>query len=73
MAHDADDADRREPGLGLALLTVLGMIVTIGILSVLIWLLMIGVTATTQGRGQPGAVTQPSVPVIDQKGLPARP
>ena len=60
----------REPGIGLALLTVLGIISTIAVLSVLIWALMIGVTATTAGRHEQAPA--PGQMVIDQKALPAK-
>jgi hypothetical protein len=74
MAIDVDDdGNRREPGIGLALLTVLGMILTIGVLSLLIWGLMIAVAATTAGRTEPGAAPVKSETVIDQKALPAKP
>ena len=72
MATEVDDHDvTKEPGLGLALLTVLGMILTIAVLGVMIWGLMLGVTATTAGRNdQSGAQT---APMMDQKALPANP
>ena len=59
-----------EPGIGLALLTVFGIIATIAVLSVLIWMLMLGVTATTAGRHE--QVQTPGQMVIDQKALPAK-
>jgi hypothetical protein len=72
MATEVDDRDlTKEPGLGLALLTVLGMILTIAVLSMMIWALMIGVTATTAGRSDQSA-TQ-AAPLMDQKALPANP
>jgi hypothetical protein len=74
MATNVDESGHRpEPGLGLALLTVLGMILTIGVLSLLIWGLMIAVAATTAGRTEPGAAPVKSETVIDQKVLPAKP
>lgn len=73
MATEVDDREHvKEPGIGLALLTVLGMILTIAVLSLLIWALMIGVAATTAGR-QPQTTSQPPLePVIGQKALPAK-
>ena len=59
-----------EPGIGLALLAVFGIIATIAVLSVLVWVLMIGVTATTAGRHE--QATTPGQMVIDQKALPAK-
>jgi hypothetical protein len=74
MATNFDEGGRKpEPGLGLALLTVLGMMLTIGVLSLLIWGLMIAVAATTAGRMEPGAAPVQSETVIDQKALPAKP
>lgn len=72
MATEVDDRDlTKEPGLGLALLTVLGIIVTIAVLSVMIWGLMLGVTATTAGRSDQNAAQ--TAPMMDQKALPANP
>ena len=59
-----------EPGIGLALLTVFGIIATIAVLSVLIWALMLGVAATTAGRHEQAPA--PGQMVIDQKALPAK-
>ena len=73
MATEVDDRDlTKEPGLGLALLTVLGMILTIAVLSAGIWALMLGVTATTAGRNTDQSATQ-TAPLMDQKALPANP
>ena len=71
MAEVDDHGAKREPGMGAALLTVLGMILTIAVLSVLVWALMVGVTATTAGRGQGIGPIQPG-PLIDQKAQPAK-
>jgi Na+-transporting methylmalonyl-CoA/oxaloacetate decarboxylase gamma subunit len=69
---EVDDREHHpEPGLGLALLTVLGMILTIGVLSLLIWALMIAVAATTAGRSEHAPA--PSEMMIEQKALPAKP
>ena len=74
MATEVEEHDvRSEPGIGLALLTVLGMILTIGVLSVLIWALMLGVAATTAGRNEAGTTPRPGEMVIEQKALPAKP
>ena len=74
MAIEVDDRDHRsEPGMGVALITVLGMILTIAVLSVLIWVLMIGVTATTAGRHDQTATPRPAETTLDQKALPAKP
>ena len=74
MANELDDREERpEPGIGLALLTVLGMILTIGVLSLLIWALMIGVAATTAGRNEKGAAPPPGEMMMEQKALPAKP
>ena len=70
MAIEVDD---RQPGMGLALLTVLGMILTIAVLSVLIWALMIGVTSTTAGRHEQGTTPRPADMTLEQKALPAKP
>ena len=72
MATEVEDRDlTKEPGLGLALLAVLGMIIIIAVLSVMIWALMIGVTATTAGRNDQNAAQ--TAPLMDQKALPANP
>jgi hypothetical protein len=72
MATQVDDRDvRTEPGMGLALLTVLGMILTIAVLSGLIWAIMLGVVATTAGRSDQTA-GQPA-PLMDHKAQPANP
>ena len=56
MAIDAHDAGHRpEPGLGLALLTVLVMVLTIAVLSGLIYVLMLAVAATSSGQQSPVA------------------
>ena len=74
MANEFDEGGNRpEPGLGLALLTVLGMILTMGVLSLLIWALMVGVTATTGGVHDKSSMPVRSETVIDQKALPAKP
>jgi hypothetical protein len=62
MAIDVDEGGARpEPGLGLALLTVLAMLLTTAVLALLIYLLMLGVTATSSGK-QPQGPTEP-IPV----------
>ena len=72
MATQVDDRDvRTEPGMGLALLTVLGMILTIAVLSVIIWAIMVGVVATTAGRSDQSA--GPPAPLMDHKAQPANP
>ena len=61
MAIDAHEGGHRpEPGLGLALLTVLVMVLTTAVLSGLIYLLMLGVAATSSGQ-QSSPVEQPAV------------
>jgi hypothetical protein len=73
MAIEVDDREHRpEPGLGVALLTVLGIILTIGVLSLLIWALMVGVAATTAGRNEQGVGSVPSGPLMDQRAAPAK-
>jgi hypothetical protein len=85
MAIEADDGLHQEPGLARALLTVLTMVVTTAVLFVLIYLLMLGVAATSQGRpatdaspapvggepraAQPAAQSQP----IAQPAVPSQP
>jgi hypothetical protein len=59
-----------EPGIGLALVAVFGIISTIAVLSVLIWALMVGVAATTAGRHEQAPASGQTV--IDQKPLPAK-
>ena len=73
MAVDVHEGEnRREPGLALALLTVLVMVLTTFVLAGLIYVLMLGVSATSAGRQplsgtpQPAAVspaTQPATPI----------
>lgn len=64
MAIEADDTGHRpEPGLARALLTVLTMVLTTAVLFGLIYLLMLGVAATS--RGGPGTESSPS-PVAEQ-------
>lgn len=73
MATEVEDRDViPEPGIGLALMTVLAIIATIAVLSVLIWGLMVGVAATTAGRNEAGNATPQSGPLIDQKAQPAK-
>jgi hypothetical protein len=62
MALEAHDVGNRpEPGLGLALLTVLVMVLTTAVLSGLIYVLMLGVAATSAGsRTAPTTVQQPA-------------
>jgi hypothetical protein len=70
MATIDDSGNRREPGMALALLAVLAMILTMAVLSALIWALMVGVAATSTSKGNPGAApaaeTQPTS-MMDQK------
>lgn len=74
MANQIDEHEAiREPGLGLALLTVLAIILTITVLSVLIWVLMVGVVATTEGRHERSTAPAPGEMMIEQKALPAKP
>jgi hypothetical protein len=69
---DDDSGNRREPGMALALLSVLAMIMTMAVLSVLIWALMVGVAATSTSKGKPDGApavqAQPSL--MDQKAAP---
>lgn len=67
MATDVDDGGHRsEPGLGLALLAVLVMVLTTAVLAGLIYVLMLGVSATSTGAPQQGgsspAVVSPATP-----------
>lgn len=62
----------REPGLGLALLTVLGIIGMIAVLSALVWMLIVGVAATTGGRNEQGPAQVQTAPLMDQKPQPAK-
>ena len=74
MANQLDDHNAPpEPGLGVAMLTVLGIILTITVLSLLIWGLMLGVAATTEGRHDRGTTPRPGEMMIEQKALPAKP
>jgi hypothetical protein len=74
MANGLDNREQTsEPGMGVALLTVLAMILTIAVLSLLIWALMSGVAATTAGRNEKGAAPPPGEMMIEQKALPAKP
>jgi hypothetical protein len=72
MATIDDSGNRPEPGIALALLAVLAMILTMAVLSALIWALMVGVAATSTSKGNPAAApaaeTQPSM--MDQKAAP---
>ena len=65
MATDVHEGgSRREPGLGLALLTILVMVLTTVVLYGLIYLLMLGVAATSAGssaREAPRTSEQPGV------------
>jgi hypothetical protein len=62
MAIDVHDgAHRPEPGLGLALLAVLVMVLTTAVLSGLIYLLMLGVTATSSGQQSSTGAEQPAI------------
>jgi hypothetical protein len=73
MATDVHEGGTRpEPGLALALLAVLVMVVTTFVLAGLIYVLMLGVSATSAGRQalpgtqQPAAVSpapQPATPI----------
>lgn len=75
MAIDVDDSGNRpEPGMALALLAVLAMILTIAVLSALIWALMVGVAATSTGKGEPAAApaAESQQSIMDQKA-PAKP
>ena len=73
MATEVEDRDiRPEPGLGVALLTTLGIILTVAVLAVLVWVLMIGVASTTAGRNEAAAPAQRPGPLIDQKAQPAK-
>ena len=88
MAIEADDGLHPEPGLARALLTVLTMVVTTAVLFALIYLLMLGVAATSQGRpddaiqypvgAEPRAAqrqAQPAAPSqpIGQPAVPSQP
>ena len=69
MAIDVDEGGHRpEPGLGLALLTVLGMVLTTGVLAALIYLLMLGVAATSSGKLESN--TAPAAPVAQPSQQP---
>jgi hypothetical protein len=73
MATEIDEREHPgEPGMGLALLTVFGIIGTIAVLAALIWILMIGVSATTAGRHAGTAAGKPAGPMIEQKASPAQ-
>jgi hypothetical protein len=62
MAIDVHDGGHRpEPGLGLALLTVLVMVLTTAVLSGLIYLLMLGVAATSAGQQSTRGAEQPAI------------
>jgi hypothetical protein len=70
MAIGVDEGGHRpEPGLGLALLTVLGMVLTTAVLAGLIYLLMLGVTATSSGK--PTSNAAPVTPVAQPSQQPA--
>ena len=74
MATEVEDGvNPREPGMGVALLVVAGMILMMAVLSALIWALMVGVAATTAGKGDAAKLPAKSESVIDQKALPAKP
>lgn len=63
MAIDVHEGGNRpEPGLGLALLAVLVMVLTTAVLSALIYVLMLAVSATSAGSRQaPAAFDAPAV------------
>ena len=62
MAIDVHEGGNRpEPGLGLALLTVLVMVLTTAVLSGLIYVLMLAVAATSSGRHDRATSEQPAV------------
>ena len=74
MAIEVDEGgNRREPGMGAALITTGAMILVIAVLSVLIWVLMVAVAATTGGRHDKSSMPVQSETVIDQKALPKKP
>jgi len=79
MAIDVHEGGHRpEPGLGLALLTVLVMVLTTAVLSGLIYLLMLGVSATsagqqsTRGADQPAITTPASTPAATPISPPTK-
>ena len=73
MATQAEDAGHRPaPGLARALLAVLTMVVTTGVLSGLIYVLMLGIAATSQGRPEGEASPSP-VAAQPRAAQPAQP
>jgi hypothetical protein len=61
MATDVHEGGTRpEPGLGLALLAVLVMVMTTAVLSGLIYVLMLAVTATSAGQQARPPAEQPA-------------
>ena len=67
-----ENGNRPEPGMALALLTVFAMIMTMAVLSALIWALMVGVAATSSSKGDPSAspAVAPQPSMMDQKNPP---
>jgi hypothetical protein len=70
-----ESGHRPEPGMGLALLAVFAMIMTMAVLSALVWALMVGVAATSTSKGDaaaaPAVEAQPTS-MMDQK-VPPKP
>jgi len=66
-AMTADDGNRMEPGIGLALLTVLVMLLVTGILAALIYLLMVAISPIEQRT--PGA-GKAAAPAVEQQAAP---
>ena len=57
-AAQAKDAERDQPGMGAALLTVLVMLVSTGILAVLVYIVMITVTPAGSDKPAKGAAVE---------------
>lgn len=58
-----DEGNRAEPGIGLALLAVLVMLIITGILCLLIYGLMVAISPIEPGRNTPrGAIEAPVAP-----------
>lgn len=75
-AMTADDRNRMEPGIGLAMLTVFVMLLVTGILAALIYLLMIAISPIEQRTPRAGAAGAPAVeqqaaPPVPAPGIPS--
>ena len=76
-AMTADDTHPAEPGIGLALLTVLVMLLVTGILAAIIYLLMVAISPieqrTPKSRAPDAATVEQKAPAAPAPGARAAP